>query len=138
MVDDLATLQELRARVQFLEERMFAIERRRTYPSVVYQQEMERYQVYVDYSVCTVDDAMEFALQEFVKVRKSGEYSIFVVEPDPVTGHQAIRLEWPSCGLLKTVRRHLKKPINLKHGLSTIQPRGAKLYSSTACKQIKV
>ena len=86
-----------------------------------------------------IDDAIKHLIASLpllgqIKSLVGKEFVIEVVEADPKTGHQAVRLEWPGVGALKRVRAILKGPIQQIAGLGTRQPSGAQLYASNATR----
>ena len=104
--------------------------------SVISAKGRERYQIYVDPDIRKVEEAIPIVVQEVAKIKAKAlegvRYAIYVVDPDPVTKHQAIRLEWVGQGI-RAIRKRMKQPINNHDGLSTVQPRGASLFTSAAC-----
>ena len=75
--------------------------------------EKERYQVYVDTSVCTIKVAIQHLMTLLPTLNANTNlvgkaYELSVVDADPLTKYQALRLEWPDIGALRRVRKALK------------------------------
>ena len=69
--------------------------------------------MYVDTGVCTVKEAIAHLMQLMPVLGDTKElsgkpYDLYVVDKDPLTKYQALRLEWPDIGALRRVRKTLK------------------------------